>query len=166
MNIVFYSPEQGQTEENLQRVIASIIPQGRAEVYRDIASLMEKLRQPKKDLTIVLLITDKQDDLVRLLTVGDLFHNTRLIFIAPDRTTETNALVRQRRIFGCLNDKTICIQGRPRFRRGLQRPQQYHGRLSEPSRQRREVGIMQAAAQTNPARYRTYAGQRDYDNAL
>ena len=111
MNIVFYSPEQGQTEESLQRVIASVIPQGKTEVYRNIASLMEKLRQPKKDLTILLLLTDKQDDLVRLLTVGDLFHNTRLIFIAPERTTDTDALVRQRRIFSCLNDKTVCIQG-------------------------------------------------------
>ena len=76
-----------------------------------LAALIAKLRQPKKDLTIVLLVTDKQDDLVRLLTVGDLFHHTRLIFIAPDHMTEANALVRQRRIFGCLNDKTICIQG-------------------------------------------------------
>jgi len=111
MNIVFYSPERGQTEESLQRVIASVIPQGRTEVYHNIASLMEKLRQPKKDLTILLLLTDKQDDLVRLLTVGDLFHNTRLIFIAPERAADTDALVRQRRIFSCLNDKTVCIQG-------------------------------------------------------
>jgi hypothetical protein len=111
MDIIFYSPEQGQAEESLRRVIASIIPEGRTEIYHNLASLIAKLRQPKKDLTIVMLLTDRQDDLVRLLTVGDLFHNTRLIFIAPDNMAEANTLVSQRRIFGCLNDKTICIQG-------------------------------------------------------
>jgi hypothetical protein len=111
MDIIFYSPEQGQTEENLQRVIASAVPQGKTAVYHNIASLREKLRQPKEDLTILVLLTDKQDDLVRLLTVGGLFQNTRLIFIAPDHATDTDALVHQRRIFGCLNDKAICIQG-------------------------------------------------------
>jgi hypothetical protein len=111
MEVILYSPLPGETEEKLQQVIESVIPRGAPVVYRTIGALAEKLRQPKNDLTITLLLTDKQEVLVRLLTVADLFRNTRLIFIAPDRNKDTDALDYQRRIFDCFDGKTVCIQG-------------------------------------------------------
>jgi hypothetical protein len=111
MEVILYAPVPGETEEKLQQVIESVIPHGAPVVYRTIGALAEKLRQPKNDLTIALLLTDKQEVLVRLLTVADLFRTTRLIFIAPDRNKHMDALDYQRRIFDCFDGKTVCIQG-------------------------------------------------------
>jgi hypothetical protein len=111
MDVILYSPVHGETEEKLQRVIESVIPNGASVVYRTIGALAEKLRQPRNDLTIALLLTDKQEDLMRLLTVADLFRNTRLIFIAPDRNKDTNTLDHKRRIFDCFDGKTVGIRG-------------------------------------------------------
>jgi hypothetical protein len=91
VDLVFYSPTNGSSEERLQRVIESVTPAWEGTVCRTIEDLSERLLQPKNDLAIALLLAEKREDIEGLLPVSNLFRNTRIILIAPDRNKETIA---------------------------------------------------------------------------
>jgi hypothetical protein len=89
VDLVFYSPTSGGSEEKLRKVVASVVPGWEAEVCRTIDDLSERLLQPKNDLAIALLLAEKRADIEALLSVSNLFRNTRIILVAPDRDKET-----------------------------------------------------------------------------
>jgi hypothetical protein len=91
VDLVFYSPVSGSSEERLQRVIDSVIPGREEGVCRTIDDLSERLLQPKNDLAVALLLAEKREDIEELLSVSNLFRNTRIILVAPDRAKETIA---------------------------------------------------------------------------
>jgi len=91
MDLVFYSPMSGSPEERLQGVIESVIPGWKEAVCRTIDDLSERLLQPKNDLAIALLLAEKRGDIRELLSVSNLFRNTRIILVAPDRDKATIA---------------------------------------------------------------------------
>lgn len=91
MDLVFYSPVKGEMEERMQRVIESAIPDWEGAICRTIDDLSEQLLQPKNDLAIALLLAQKRKDIEELLSVNQLFRNTRIILVAPDRDKETIA---------------------------------------------------------------------------
>jgi hypothetical protein len=91
VDLVFYSPVNGSSEERLQRVIESLIPGWEGTITRTIDDLSERLLQPKNDLAIALLLAEKREDIEELLPVSNLFRNTRIILVAPDRDKETIA---------------------------------------------------------------------------
>jgi hypothetical protein len=97
MNMIFYSPAGGKTEERLQKVIESVIPGRKRELCRTIDDLWGKLLLPKNNLAIALLLAEKQNDLVELVSMSNLFRNTRIILVAPDREKETVALAHRLR---------------------------------------------------------------------
>jgi hypothetical protein len=92
MNLIFYSSMGGKTEERLQTVIESVIPVRKRELFRTIADLWGSLLLPKNGLAIALLLAEKRDELAELVSMSNLFRNTRVILIAPDREKETIAL--------------------------------------------------------------------------
>jgi hypothetical protein len=95
--MIFYSSASGQTEERLQKAIESVIPGRKRELCRTIDDLWGKLLLPKNDLVIALLLAQKRDDLVELVSMNNLFRDTRIILIAPDRERETVALAHRLR---------------------------------------------------------------------
>jgi hypothetical protein len=60
-------------------------------VCRSIDDLTERLLQPKSDLSIALLLAEKREDIQVLWAMNNLFRNTRIILVAPDRDKETIA---------------------------------------------------------------------------
>jgi hypothetical protein len=90
--MIFYSSTGGNTEERLQKAIEAVIPGRKRELCRTIDDLWGKLLLPKNDLIIALLLAEKRDDLVELVSMSNLFRDTRIILIAPDREKETVAL--------------------------------------------------------------------------
>jgi hypothetical protein len=92
MNLIFYSSMGGKTEERLQTVIASVIPVRKRDIFRTIADLWGRLLLPKNGMAIALLLAEKRDQLAELVSMSNLFRNTRVILIAPDREKETIAL--------------------------------------------------------------------------
>jgi hypothetical protein len=91
VDLVFYSPMNGSPEERLQGVVKSVIPGWGESVCRTVDDLLERLLQPKNDLSIALLLAEKRGDIEELLSVSSLFRNTRIILVAPDRDKETIA---------------------------------------------------------------------------
>ena len=97
MDLVFYSPVNGSSEERLQKVIESVIPGWEETVCRTLDDLSGRLLQPKNDLTIACLLAAKREDVVELLPMSNLFRNTRIILIVPDWDKETLAAAHQLR---------------------------------------------------------------------
>jgi hypothetical protein len=97
MDLVFYSPVNGSSEERLQRVIEAVIPGWRGTVCRTIDDLWDRLLQPKNDPTIACLLAAKREDVEGLLPMSNLFRNTRIILIVPDWDKKTVAAAHQLR---------------------------------------------------------------------
>ena len=91
MELIFYSPTDGSVEERLRRVVASVNPGWSGEVFRSIDNLAERLLVPRNDLAIALLLVEKREDIQVLWAMSNLFRNTRIILVAPDRDKETIA---------------------------------------------------------------------------
>jgi hypothetical protein len=91
MDLVFYSPVNGSSEERLQRVVTSVIPGWAGTVCRTTDDLSERLLLPKNDPAIALLLAEKREDINALLSMSKLFRTMRIILVAPDREKETVA---------------------------------------------------------------------------
>jgi hypothetical protein len=97
VDLLFYSPMSGSPEERLQGVIQAVIPGWGGTVCRTVDDLWDRLLQPKNDLTIACLLAATREDIVGLVSLGNLFRNTRIILIVPDWNKETLAAAHQLR---------------------------------------------------------------------
>lgn len=67
------------------------MPKREIEVFRTIKNLSQKLRQPKNDHDIAVLLANKKEDLQELVRIDHLLEDLRLILILADREADTIA---------------------------------------------------------------------------
>jgi hypothetical protein len=91
MNLLLYTTAVEGTGERLQRAIETLVPIERTEVSCTIDSLSCRLRQPKDDLTIAVLLAASRKDLADILSIHDLLCDIRIILILPDTEDDTVA---------------------------------------------------------------------------
>lgn len=91
MKLLFYSRLMEREGEQLLRLIKRMVSEEKTEIYRTIASLSNRLRQPIEDLNIAVLLTFSREDLLNILSIRELFWNLRIILILPDREDDTIA---------------------------------------------------------------------------
>jgi hypothetical protein len=91
MSIVLYSNESGKIAQRLQKIIKGLRPEDRMEVFQNIDLLIERLRKPRGDMNIAVLLSTNRADLLEILSIKDLFEDIRTILILPDRDDETIA---------------------------------------------------------------------------
>ena len=89
MNLLLYINGLNGAGIRLQRVIETGISKDRIEVYRDVVSLTHRLRRPRIDLDIAVLLVSSREDLEAILSIVELFFDLRVILILPDREKET-----------------------------------------------------------------------------
>ncbi len=92
MNLFFYSTETGGTGGQLQRLVETLAPEEKVEVYRSIGSLSKRLYLPRNTMSIAVLHARSKRELLDIVSLGYLFHDVRVILILPDRKDETIAL--------------------------------------------------------------------------
>jgi hypothetical protein len=92
MNLFFYSTETGGTGGKLQRLVEALVPEEKVEVYRTIRRLSERLYLPRNSMSIAVLHARSKRELVDIVSMGTLLHDTRIILILPDWEDETIAL--------------------------------------------------------------------------
>jgi hypothetical protein len=73
----------------LQRVIEEILPEVQTGICHTIESLAKKLRMNWHDLSIAVLFANTQKELQELISLHELFSDTRVILIAPDDSQDT-----------------------------------------------------------------------------
>lgn len=91
MSIVLYSNESGKIAQRLQKIIKGLRPEDRMEFFQNIDLLIERLRKPRGDMNIAVLLSTNRADLLEVLSIKDLFEDIRTILILPDRDDETIA---------------------------------------------------------------------------
>lgn len=91
MSIVLYSNEPGDVAQRLQKIIKDLRPEEKMEFFQTIDLLTERLRKPRGDMNIAVLLSVNRADLLEILSIKDLFEDIRTILILPDRDDETIA---------------------------------------------------------------------------
>jgi hypothetical protein len=81
----------------VKQALQPAVPEGTLETYRSARSIEERLRQPKDDLTIVVLLPGTPEDFLDLLTISDLLSRIRTIIVLPDTKAETIAIAHRLR---------------------------------------------------------------------
>ena len=89
MNLLLYSTDKKGNGKYLQSVIEELVPENKTEIYRTIDSLSYRLRQPKYDLAVAVLLASSSEDLVELLSIRDLLDDLRIILLLPNRDKDT-----------------------------------------------------------------------------
>jgi len=97
MKLFLYTTASQGVAEQVRTVLQSSVPEGGIEVYRTINDLSRRLRLPKDDATIVVLLLASREDVLDLLAIRHLFRNVRIILVVPDLEDETIALAHRLR---------------------------------------------------------------------
>ena len=90
-NLLLYAKMTDGAAKRLRRVIEVLVLKENMEMYRTIDSLSRRLRQPRNDLPIAVLLAASRQDLLELLSIGDLLDGIRIILVLPDRKEGTIA---------------------------------------------------------------------------
>jgi hypothetical protein len=97
MKLLLYTTASQGVAKRAKTVLGPLVPEGNVEIYRTINALSRRLRQPKADLTIVVLLLASREDVLDLLAIRHLFRNVRIILVVPDLEDETIALAHRLR---------------------------------------------------------------------
>ena len=97
MKLLLYTTASQRIAERAKTVLEPSVPEGDVEIYRTINEFSRRLRQPKDDLTIVVLLLASREDVLDLLAIRHLFRNVRIILVVPDLEDETIALAHRLR---------------------------------------------------------------------
>jgi len=89
MKILYYTSTINGSGERLQEAIESVVQAENTEIYRNLESLIQRLRRPTQLLDVSILLANSRTDFLDLLSIRDLLLNLRIILILPDGNKET-----------------------------------------------------------------------------
>jgi hypothetical protein len=89
MNVIFYSAPGASQGEKLQRVIDILIPRGKAETFRSMPALLQRLHQPLPEAVVFVLLVSGREELLDLVEHREWLRDRRLILVLPDDDMET-----------------------------------------------------------------------------
>ncbi len=91
MNVLFYSKMKDGPGRRLQNVVETQVPVKGTKICRDIESLSCELRQPAHGLSLAIILAASREDLLDILSIGDLLGDLRIILVLPDAEKDTVA---------------------------------------------------------------------------
>ena len=92
MKLIYYGSTDNGDGKRLQKVIESVVPVDKTEVYRNIVDLGNRLRIPTSDVSIFVLFTKSKAELFGLILMKDMLLNLRILLVLPDGDNETIAM--------------------------------------------------------------------------
>lgn len=92
MKLLVYSSNHKNPDQLLRDAIVRIVPPPLQEVCHSFESLWRKLHQPLHSVEIAVISAGSRADLLRLMSLGELLSDLRMILILPDREKETVAM--------------------------------------------------------------------------
>lgn len=91
MNVLLSTTVMEGPGAQLQRVVEELVPKEKIEICRTIDSLTRRLRRPRYNLALAVLLAANREDLLDLLSIRDLLDGIRIILLLPDRDMDTIA---------------------------------------------------------------------------
>jgi hypothetical protein len=89
MNILLYVIVGNRAGERLRTVIETIVPAKNMKIYQRIETLAQRLRGPRHDLAVIVLLAANNGDIMEFFSISDLLYDLRIILILPDRKRDT-----------------------------------------------------------------------------
>lgn len=88
MTLLLYTGA-GKAGQRLKKRIYPLVPDQVLETCGSIDRLIQRLRRPVGDLSLVVLLTGSQKEFKKIVGIGDLLRDIRTIIILPDSRPET-----------------------------------------------------------------------------
>ena len=92
VNILLFCTEQKGTGDSIQRIIESMVSEGEIEIFMTLEGLNKRLRQPGRNVSVMVLEASDRKELCDLISIQDLFYDIPIILILPDSSRDTVAL--------------------------------------------------------------------------
>jgi hypothetical protein len=91
--IIFFSTSCGEAEERLIRVIETVVSKDNMRIFRTVDSFSKRLRQPRKDADIAVLLASSKVELnyLNLISLRNLLWDMKTIVILPDSNPDAVA---------------------------------------------------------------------------
>jgi len=89
MSVLFYSSKKAAAVEDLQEFVCSLSTEEESEICGSCEELVRRFQQPGHSPDIAILCASDTEELNAFISQGDLFANTRLVLILPDRRLVT-----------------------------------------------------------------------------
>ena len=89
MDLLLYASTTHEAAKRLQKVIDTLLPGENREIYRDIRSLSQRLREPPEGRRVVVLLASDRQDLSAIQSIRGLLSDVPVIVVLPDRKTDT-----------------------------------------------------------------------------
>jgi hypothetical protein len=84
MNILVYIGRNNAAGKRLQCKIEPLVSKNQTEICRTIDGLSRRLRQPRYNLAVAVLLATSRRDLLELFSIRDLLWDIRVILVLPD----------------------------------------------------------------------------------
>ena len=91
-NLLVYINGLNGVEGRLQKVVEMKVSKDQVEICRNVESLTRRLRRPRINLDIAVLLASSIKDFEAILSIAKLLNNFRIILILPDRKHETASM--------------------------------------------------------------------------
>ena len=91
MRMLLYATDSGKAGQRLLAVIEGLVAEGKVEIYQTIDVLTRRLRKPRGDMDLAVLLAADRQDLLEMLAIRDLLDNMRTVLILPDKSDDTIA---------------------------------------------------------------------------
>ena len=89
MKVLFYRRSGSEVGQRLCRKIESMVPEKGLQTFGALRDLILALQRPPNRDTVVVLLSETREEVVRLTAFRDLFADYRCILILPDSDPET-----------------------------------------------------------------------------
>jgi len=97
MEVFLYTTAVENMARLVKQALEPAVPEGILETYRSASRFARRLRQPKDDFTIVVLLLGSPEDFLDVLAIRHLFRGVRTIVVVPDTQDETIAMAHRLR---------------------------------------------------------------------
>ncbi|MCP4715733.1 MAG: hypothetical protein GY868_11500 [Deltaproteobacteria bacterium] len=89
MKLLFYAPLLDEGNRQLNSLIDNFTVVSDLEIYRSIDVFSDRMRHPQTEVTVVVLFATSPEVLADIIAIKDLFFDTRVIIVLPDRQPDT-----------------------------------------------------------------------------
>ena len=86
--LLFYKSGKNRSQERLLKAIRMVVKREKLEIYRTMNKLMQRLRQPKNDLEIAILLAESDQTIEEIFAIRDYLDGLRIILILPNREAD------------------------------------------------------------------------------
>jgi len=89
MSVLLYAPVSKPIRERYQHEIEKLVPREEVETYRTKEDLSSRLRLPRKDIALAVLIATNKKKFLEIFSLCELLGDLRIILLLPDRKEDT-----------------------------------------------------------------------------